>query len=231
MIRLQANAQDKILIPMERALNRTAAFVEELRKAERTLSQRDQKLCEIIKRHGPCRLRPHTRYFETLVGAIISQQLSTRAAETILSRFVALYSPDRFPTAGQILKTPHEKMRGVGLSNQKTSYIKDLAAKAEDGTIRFSRWSHLSDQEIIEMLTQVKGIGVWTAHMFLIFSLGRLDILPVGDLGIRRAIEKHYGYDVLPNAGEIEALADSKRWRPYCSVASWFLWRSLENKD
>lgn len=216
---------------MEKALNRTTAFIEELRKAERTLSQRDQKLRAIIKRYGPCRLRPHTRYFETLVGSIVSQQLSTKAADTILKRFIALYSPARFPAPIEILRTPDERLRGVGLSNQKASYIKDLAAKAEKGTIRFSRWSHLSDQEIIEMLTQVKGIGEWTAHMFLIFSLGRLDILPVGDLGIRRAIEKHYGYDDLPNAVEIETLADSKRWRPYCSVVSWFLWRSLENKD
>src|ERR1051325_5224674 len=216
---------------MEKALNRTTAFIEELRKAERTLSQRDQKLRDIIKRYGPCRLRPHTRYFETLVGSIVSQQLSTKAADTILKRFIALYSPHRFPSPIEILKTPNERLRGVGLSNQKASYIKDLAAKAEEGTIRFSRWSHLSDQEIIEMLTQVKGIGVWTAHMLLIFSLGRLDILPVGDLGIRRAIERHYGYDELPNAVEIEMLADSRRWRPYCSVVSWFLWRSLENKD
>lgn len=126
--------------------------------------------------------------------------------------------------------TPDDDLRACGMSFQKISYIKDIAAKTEDGTLKFSKLSQLSDQEIIEMLTQVKGIGVWTVHMFLIFSLARFDVLPVGDLGIRRAIQLAYGFDQLPNAEEIERVADENGWRPYCSVASWYLWRSLENK-
>ena len=208
-----------------------AAFAEAVRAGERHLSRRDPVLREFIKRYGPCRLRPHSGYFETLVGAIISQQLSTKAAETILGRFKALYAPERFPTAAQILATDQAALRGVGLSGQKLSYIRDLAAKTGDGTLRLSRLSRMSDQEIIEMLVSVKGIGVWTAHMFLIFSLGRLDVLPVGDLGIRRAIERAFGLHHLPDADQIESLASVRTWHPYCSIASWFLWRSLENKQ
>src|SRR5262249_6141383 len=154
-------------------------------------------------------LRPHTRHFETLVDAIISQQLSTKVADVILSRFRAIYAPSRFPRPDQILATPNETIRAVGMSNGKVAFIKDLAAKSQDGTLKLHRMSRMSDEEIIEMLTGVKGIGVWTVHMFLIFSLGRLDVLPVGDLGIRRAIEQLYGFDHLPNAEEIERVAEA----------------------
>jgi DNA-3-methyladenine glycosylase II len=206
-------------------------FDDSLRTAERHLSRRDPIVRQFIKRHGPCRLRPHTRYFETLVDAIISQQLSTKAADTIRNRFKLLYAPTRFPTAAQILATASEPLRGVGISGQKISYLKDLAAKTEDGSLKLARFSRLDDQEIIERLVSVKGIGVWTAHMFLIFSLGRLNILPVGDLGVRRAIERAYGLHQLPDTAQIEKTAVERGWHPYCSVVSWFLWRSLENKD
>lgn len=205
-------------------------FLAELEKAERILSRRDAKMRELIKRYGPCGVRPHTRYFQTLVGSIISQQLSTKAADTIHGRFVGLYAPARFPKAAHIIETPDEHLRSVGISFQKISYIKDLAAKTEDGTLKLSRFSRMSDDEIIEMLTSVKGIGVWTAHMFLIFSLARMDVFPVGDLGVRRAIQLRYGFDQLPNAVEMERIADENGWRPYRSIASWYLWRSLENK-
>jgi DNA-3-methyladenine glycosylase II len=205
-------------------------FQEQLRAAERHLSRRDQVLRPYIKRHGPCRLRPHTRYFETLVDAIVSQQLSTRAAETIFNRFKAIYAPARFPKPAQILATPDETIRAVGLSNGKVSFLKDLAAKTEDGDLKLARLSRMGDGEIVEMLTGVKGIGVWTVHMFLIFSLGRLDVLPVGDLGIRRGIERLYGLDHTPDAAEIEALAEEHGWRPYCSVASWYVWRGWGEK-
>ncbi|MEP7337762.1 MAG: DNA-3-methyladenine glycosylase [Acidobacteriota bacterium] len=205
-------------------------FLAEMKKAERILSRRDQKMRELIKRYSPCNVRPHTRYFQTLVGSIISQQLSTKAADTIHGRFVALYSPARFPKAAQIIETPDERLRGTGISFQKIGYIKDLAAKTEDGTLKLSRFSRMSDDEIIEMLTSVKGIGVWTAHMFLIFSLARMDVFPVGDLGVRRAIQLRYGFDQLPNPEEMERIADENGWRPYRSIASWYLWRSLENK-
>lgn len=211
-------------------MEKQAAFVTELEKAERLLARRDPILRPVIKQYAPCRLRPHTRYFETMVGSIVSQQLSTKAADTIFKRFKALYAPARFPKPEQIAETPPEQLRSVGLSQQKANYIKDLAAKTHDGTIRFNQVSKLEDAAVIEMLTQVKGIGVWTVHMFLIFSLGRLDVLPVGDLGIRNAIQRAYGFDHSPLPAEIEALADARGWRPYCSVASWYLWRSLQNK-
>lgn len=208
----------------------TASFIAELEKAERLLSRRDARLRGLIKRYGPCVIRPHTRYFHTLVGSIISQQLSTKAADTIHKRFLALYAPSRLPKPAQILETPDEHLRGTGISFQKISYIKDIAAKTEDGTLKFSKLPRLTDEEVIAMLTQVKGIGVWTVHMFLIFSLGRMDVLPVGDLGIRRAIQLSYGFDQLPTAPEMERIASENGWRPYCSIASWYLWRSLENK-
>ena len=205
-------------------------FQESLRGAERHLSRRDPLLRPVIKRHSPCRLQPHTRYYETLVRAIISQQLSTKVADTICGRVKAIYAPTRFPRPDQILATPNETLRATGMSNAKVSFLKDIAAKTADGTLKLSRLSRMSDEEVIEMLITVKGIGVWTAHMFLIFSLGRLDVLPVGDLGIRKAVERLYDFDHLPNAAEIEQIAEDRGWRPYCSVAAWFLWRSWEDK-
>jgi DNA-3-methyladenine glycosylase II len=210
--------------------DKEAQFRELLLTAEKHLARRDPALRPIIKQYAPCRIQPHNRYFETMVGSIISQQLSTKAAATIQSRFRALYAPARIIKPEQIVATPVEMLRSVGLSQQKASYIKDLAAKTHEGTIRFHHLSKLENEAIIEMLTQVKGIGVWTVHMFLIFSLGRLDVLPVGDLGIRNAIQRLYGLDHVPLAAEIEALAEARGWRPYCSVASWYLWRSLQNK-
>lgn len=212
-------------------MSKLDSFVEELNKAERLLARRDKRLGQFIKHYGACRIRPHTKYFQTLVGSIISQQLSTKAADTIHKRFLALYAPTRTPRPAQILLTPDDDLRATGISYPKVSYIKDIAAKTEDGTLRFNRLSRMSDDEIIEMLTKVKGIGVWTVHMFLIFSLGRMDVLPVGDLGVRRGIQLAYGFDKLPSPEEIEKVAGDNGWRPYCSIASWYLWRSLENKS
>lgn len=205
-------------------------FADSLRTAEKHLARRDPILRQFIQRHGECRLQQHTRYFETLVNSIVSQQLSTKAADTIFQRFRALYAPAKFPKPEQIVATPDETLRGVGLSSQKLSYIKDLAAKVDSKHVHLNRISKMSDEEIIAELTQVKGIGVWTVHMFLIFSLGRLNVLPVGDLGIRMAIKRGYGFSELPKPAEIEAIAEQNKWHPYCSVASWYLWRSLENK-
>lgn len=190
--------------------------------------RRDDVLRPHIRKHRPWDLKPGNRHFETLVIGIISQQLSGMAARTILSRFKLLYHPARFPAAAQILQTEGEALRGVGLSGQKASYIKDLASRAESGALKLNRLARMTDDQVIEELVAVKGIGVWTAHMFLMFSLGRLNILPVGDLGIRKAIERAYGLSALPGAPEIEQLAIERRWHPYCSVASWYLWKSLE---
>lgn len=205
-----------------------AVFTEELRIADLHLMKQDPVLRPHIRRHSPCRLQPSRRHFETLVVGIVSQQLSTSAARTILGRFRQLFENSRFPTAEQILETSPEQLRGVGLSGQKASYVKDLAARTADGSLQLNRLSRMDDDKVIEMLVAVKGIGVWTAHMFLMFSLGRLNVLPVGDLGIRKAIEKAYGLASLPTGPEIERLAEERRWHPYCSVASWYLWRSLE---
>lgn len=212
-------------------MTKTEEFVLELQRAEHQLARRDPQMRALIKRYGGCAIRPHTRYFETLVGSVISQQLSTKAADTIFKRFKALYAPARFPKPEQILATPDAALRATGMSNSKVSFVKDLVLKTQDGVIHFNRLSRLSDDELIEMLTQVKGIGVWTVHMFLIFSLGRLNVLPVGDLGIRRGIERLYGFDDLPVADQVETVARENGWHPYCSVASWFVWRSLENKN
>ena len=205
-------------------------FADELHAATRALARRDAVLRPVIKKYGACRIEKHTRYFETMVGSIISQQLSTKAAATIQARFVALYPSAKRLDPERIAATPATELRAVGLSLQKAGYIKDLAAKTHDGTLRFNGLAKMSDDEVIEMLTQVKGIGVWTAHMFLIFSLGRLNVLPVGDLGVRKGIQNLYHLERLPDAAEIEAIADVNNWSPYASVASWYLWRSLENK-
>jgi DNA-3-methyladenine glycosylase II len=215
---------------MQKSNDKIRLFQETLHAAELHISRRDPVLRAYIKKHRPCLLCPHTRYFETLVDAIISQQLSTKVADTIIGRFKALYSPARFPKPEAVLLTPNEKLRATGMSNGKVSFIKDLAAKTEDGTLKLSRISRMSDEEVIEMLIKVKGIGVWTAHMFLIFSLGRLNVLPVGDLGIRKAVQIAYELADLPDAQQIEQVADERGWRPYCSVASWYLWRVAGEK-
>jgi DNA-3-methyladenine glycosylase II len=216
---------------MPKPSQKLALFEAELETAERLLARRDPVLRPLIKGCGPCRIRPHTRHFETLVEAIISQQLSTKVADVIVGRFKSLYSPARFPTIDQILATPSEKLRAVGMSNGKVSFIKDLAAKTQEGAVRFNRMTRMNDDEIMEMLLPVKGIGVWTVHMFLIFSLGRMDVLPVGDLGVRKGIERLYGFDHTPTAEEIESVAEQRGWRPYCSIVSWYLWRSADLKS
>ena len=201
-----------------------------LREGEKHLSRRDPFLRGVIRRAGPCGLRPHRGYYEILVRAIISQQLSGKAAETIINRFRAVYGPNGFPKPEQILATPDATLRATGMSNGKVSFVKDLAAKLDDGSLKLNRLSRMGDEEIILMLTDVKGIGVWTAHMFLMFSLFRMDVLPVGDLGIRNAFHRHYGFSSAPTPVQMEAIAEENRWRPYRSIASWYLWRALEDE-
>jgi DNA-3-methyladenine glycosylase II len=147
-------------------------------------------------------------------------------ASVILGRLVKAAGGKLTPVS--ILKLRPARMRTLGLSGQKTAYIRDLARHTRDGRVLFEELPVLSDEEVIERLTAVKGIGEWTAHMFLIFALRRTDILPTGDLGVRAAIRKAYGMADLPKPAEIETLAE--RWRPYCSVATWYLWRSLDGK-
>ena len=198
-----------------------------MRKAILHLKKADPVLCSLIDRVGAYRMEYREPTFETLVRSIVYQQLSGRVASVIFGRLAGLMPDGKITPAG-ILKLTPAKMRKAGLSKQKTAYIRDLARKTNRGAVRFESLSALPDHEVIEHLTQVKGIGVWTAHMFLIFALQRLDVLPTGDLGVRMAIRKAYGMDDLPHPKQIEELALT--WRPYCTVASWYLWRSLDKQ-
>ncbi len=165
-------------------------------------------------------------YFKALVRSIIYQQVSGKAAASILTRFIALFSGKKFPTPDDVRRTPVRKLRSAGLSVQKASYIKDLAEKFLDGTIEHRALHRMETGAIVEHLTQVRGVGVWTAHMFLIFTLNRPDVLPVGDLGIRKGFQIVYGLRTLPDAEKMEKLA--KPWRAHASAASWYLWRAAD---
>ena len=195
-----------------------------MKEAIQHLKRRDPVLSGIIDRVGDYGIEFRDPDFETLVKSIVYQQLSGRVASVIFGRVVKAAGGKLTPES--ILKLRPGRMRALGLSGQKTAYIRDLARHTRDGKVDFAELLELSDEAVIERLTEVKGIGVWTAHMFLIFALRRTDVLPMGDLGIRAAIRKAYGFAELPEAVEMEALA--ARWRPYCTVASWYLWRSLE---
>ena len=197
-----------------------------MRKAVNHLKRCDPVLAAIIERVGPCRMEYGPAEFCSLAEAIVYQQLNGKAAVTIFNRFAALAGEPLTPQG--ILKLTDEQMRSVGLSKQKSSYLKDLAAKTAAGVLDFSRLHELPDEEVIEHLTQVKGIGVWTAHMFLMFSLRRPDVLPVGDYGVQMAIKKHYKKRKLPKPKDMEKIA--RVWAPYRSVACWYLWRSLDIK-
>jgi DNA-3-methyladenine glycosylase II len=199
----------------------------------------------IIERVGPCRMQFGPPEFHNLAEAIVYQQLNGKAAATIFDRFAALAGDPLTPEG--ILKLSSEQMRGAGLSKQKSAYLKDLAEKTANGSLGFTQLTRLRDEEVIEHLTQVKGIGVWTAQMFLMFSLKRENVLPTGDFAIRMAVHKHY-LDLrrakvakksspakkgkkktkLPTPEQMEKIA--KCWEPYRSVACWYLWKSLDTK-
>lgn len=195
----------------------------------RHLADADPALGALIARVGPYGLRPRPTQslFAAVARAIVYQQLSGTAAATILGRVRALYAPKRFPTPRDILATPTEQLRAAGLSTAKTAALRDLAARCLDGTVpTMRRVRLLSDEEVVERLIQVRGVGRWTAEMLLMFRLGRGDVLPVSDLGIRKGFALTFGNRSLPAAVTIERRA--QRWRPYRSVACWYLWRALE---
>lgn len=194
-----------------------------MKEAIQHLKRSDPVLSAIIDQVGEYRIQFREPGFETLVRSIVYQQLSGRVASVIFGRLATACGAI---TPETILKLRPARMRSLGLSAQKTAYIRDLARHARDGRVDFTQLHELPDAEVIERLTQVKGIGVWTVHMFLMFALRRPDVMPVGDLGIRNAIRKAYNLPELPKPAEIEQIA--QRWRPYCTVASWYLWRSLE---
>lgn len=195
--------------------------------AVRHLSRADARLKALIRQIGPCALAPSTRYFHALCEAIVSQQLAVKAAATIFGRFRKLFPKSKL-TPQRTLELTDAEFASAGISPQKRGYLRDLAQKFADGEIPVRRLARMSDDEVIAALTHVKGVGVWTAHMFLIFVLGRLDVWPTGDLGIRRALQINYDLPELPVDGAMTALAEP--WRPYRSVAAWYLWQSLGNK-
>src|SRR5581483_3040994 len=222
-----------------------------MRKAVLHLKKSDPVMRTIIERVGPCRMEFGEPTFHSLAEAIVYQQLNGKAAVTIFNRFTALAGDPVTPEG--ILKLSAEQMRKVGLSKQKSSYLFDMAERAQRGELDFSKLNDMTDDEVIAHLTQVKGVGVWTAHMFLMFTLKRANILPTGDFGIRMAMHKHYldraakrknGANLakskkslkkaskikitLPTPEQMEKIA--KRWEPYRSIACWYLWRSLDTK-
>jgi len=199
-----------------------------MRKAIIHLKKKDAVLRRIIETVGPYRMEFLEPVFSTLVRSIVYQQLSGRVARVIYNRLLEAADTGSGLTPQAILKLTPAKLRKLGLSRQKSAYILDLARRTHEGSVVFETMHQLSDQEVIEHLTAVKGIGVWTAHMFLIFALRRTDVLPTGDLGVRMAIRKAYELSELPKPAEIEAIAGA--WRPYCSIAAWYLWRSLDNE-
>lgn len=189
--------------------------------------KRDPKLAKIIKCVGSYEISVMKNPYESLIEAIITQQLSGKAAESISKRFRKLFV--RFPKPADVIKMPDSKLRSAGLSGMKVKYIKDLSEKIESKELKVRSLKNMTDEEVILQLTQVKGIGRWTAEMFLIFSLGRLDVLPVGDLGLKKGIQRLYSMPNLPEKDEIEELAE--KWRPYRTVATWYIWKSLNQFD
>ena len=197
-------------------------------KARRLLAWRDPVLRDLMRRQGECGLSrvQHEDPFKALVHAIVSQQLSSRAAATILRRFDALF-PAGLPTPAAVARLGDEEVRAVGISRQKLAYVRDLCGRIEGGSLDLARLQGLADEDVIATLTQVTGIGRWTAEMFLMFRLHRPDVLPVGDLGIQRAVQRAYGLRKPPTPERLVRIGAP--WRPYRSVACWYLWASLNN--
>jgi len=197
-------------------------------RARRLLARRDPILRDLMRAHGPCRLaaRQHADPFKALARAIVGQQLSAKAAATIFSRFEALF--EAFPTPAQVLAVPEDRLRSVGLSSQKLGYLRDLCRRIVEGELPLDVFDRMDDEAVIGNLMQVKGIGRWTAEMFLIFRLQRPDVLPVGDLGIARAVQRAYKLRKAPSPDRLTRIGEA--WRPYRSVACWYLWASLNNE-
>jgi DNA-3-methyladenine glycosylase II len=196
-------------------------------RARRVLLRRDPVLGVAIRRIGVCGLAERQRkdHLSALIGAIVSQQLSTKVSATIFGRFAALFDGAHVLSAEAIAAIGDDSLRQIGLSRQKVGYLRDLCARIADGRLRLEELDELSDEDVILRLTAVKGFGRWTAEMFLMFRLHRPDILPVGDLGIVTAIQRLYGLRKRPDANRILKIGEV--WRPYRSVACWYLWQTL----
>jgi DNA-3-methyladenine glycosylase II len=208
----------------------TSLTPEGYQQARRVLMRRDPILAGAIKRIGPCLMADRQRkdHLSALVGAIVSQQLSTKAAATIFGRLVALFPDNHIPNAEAIAEHGDQALRVVGLSGQKIGYLRDLTARIADGRLNLDELEALPDEQVIERLTAVKGFGRWTAEMFLMFRLHRPDVLPAGDLGIVNAIQRLYRLRKRPDPKRILKMGEA--WRPYRSVASWYLWQTLRNE-
>lgn len=191
------------------------------------LAAHDPIMARLIEAHPSPQFEKHPRYYEELMSSIISQQLSVKAAATIKQRFVALFG--HFPTPQEALTATVDDLRSVGLSRQKASYIIAIAEHARDNPGLFPRLDQLDNETVITDLTSIKGVGVWTVHMLLIFCMARLNVLPVGDLGIRRAVERNYELPGLPTPEQVAMIASQRNWHPYESIASRYLWLSLDN--
>jgi len=190
------------------------------------LFKNDKYLAKIIEKSERCSILPKRNYYAALVRSIIQQQLSIYSAAAIHRKFLTHFSNKIIPE--NVLETPDELLRSLGLSNAKVKYVKDLSEKVISGEVKLSGFIGKPDGEIIEHLTRVKGIGVWTVHMFLIFAIGRLNVLPVNDLGLKRAILNVYGLRKMPDEKKIIKISKENNWDPYNSIASWYLWKSLE---
>ncbi len=195
-----------------------------MRSAIRHLQSVDPVLAEIIRRVGPCRLAVREPTFETLARSIAFQQLNGKAAGTIFERLKQAAGP-KF-TAASLLRLSPEQLKACGLSRQKIASLTDLAEKVARRRINFRKLNDMPDEDVIEHLSRVRGVGVWTVQMFLMFALQRPNVLPTGDLGIRNAVRKAYGLPDVPKPSEVAELA--QKWHPYCTIASWYLWRSLD---
>jgi len=201
----------------------------DIHEAERILRAADPKLAPLMERHGPFRLRARVSQspFAALAESIAYQQLTGKAAATIFSRVLALYRPKRFPSPEDILATRDEALRSAGLSRAKVAAVKDLSLKTIEGTVpALAKLRRLDDEEIVERLTAVRGIGRWTVEMLLI-QIGRPDVLPANDYGIRKGFQRAFGTRGLPTPAQV--LRRGERWRPYRTVASWYLWRAIDN--
>jgi DNA-3-methyladenine glycosylase II len=197
----------------------------EIERGLKHLRKSDPVMREVIRRAGAFNLKLKRDRFQALVQSILSQQISGKAAAAVRQKLEDLVGPAGL-TPEHVSTLTHDQLRSAGLSKQKASYILDLSQRVHSGTLPLERLARLPDEAVIESLIEVKGIGVWTAHMFLIFSLGRLDVMPHGDYGVRSAIQKLYGLEELPNREACHRIAEP--WRPYASIASWYCWRSLE---
>jgi DNA-3-methyladenine glycosylase II len=196
-------------------------------RARRHLMRRDPRLREVIKLIGACELHkvPARPPFVALSYAIASQQLSVKAADTIFNRFCDLFPPERLPDPARLIAMDADSVRAVGFSRSKVTFLKDLAGHVVERRLLLDEFHQLSDEEVLQALTAVKGIGRWTAEVFLVFPLGRLDVFPADDLGLVKAVQQVDGLRKRPSRERLLEIAE--RWQPYRSVAAWYLWRSL----